>query len=67
MEWVTQNKQWIIKTQQDFDEAMKTLDENDFVAEMSDSYAMTCAEKREIRRQRADVIRQAKEIGLNVR
>ena len=64
MERVTPDKKWVIKTQQDFDDAMDTLEGNAFVAEMSDSYAITCAEKREIGRQLDDVIRQAKEIGL---
>ena len=58
------DRKWVIKTQEDFDKAMDTLERDAFVAEMSDSYAVTCSEKREIRKQLDDVTRQAKEAGL---
>ena len=61
---VVYGRKWVIKTQQDFDEAMDTLEHDAFVAEMSDSYAVTRSEKREIKRQLDDVTRQAKEVGL---
>lgn len=61
---VVYGRKWVIKTQEDFDKAMDTLDYDAFVAEMSDSYARTCSEKQEIRQQMDDVIRQAKEAGL---
>lgn len=57
-------RKWVIKTQEDFDRAMDTLEHDTFVAEMSDSYARTRSEKQEIRKQLDDVTRQAKEAGL---
>ena len=57
-------RKWSIKTQEDFDHAMDTLENDATCAEMSDSYAVTCTERREIRKQLDDVTRQAKEAGL---
>lgn len=64
MNIVTFNRKWEINTQEDLEKAMEELDGNEFVANMSDSYAVTRSEVREVDKQRADVIRQAKEKGL---
>lgn len=58
------DRKWIIKTQEDFDQAMDTLESDLFIANMSDSYARTRSEKHEIQKQLDDVTRQAKEAGL---
>lgn len=58
------DRKWVIKTQQDFDQAMDTLESDLFIANMSDSYARTRSEKIEIQKQLDDVTRQAKEAGL---
>lgn len=58
------DRKWEINTKEDLEKALETLDGNEFIANMSDSYAVTCSEVREVDRQRADVIRQAKEKGL---
>lgn len=58
------NKTWVIRTKEDFDLARERLDQDYFVAEMSDSYAVTRNEQLEIARQLEDVWRQAREIGL---
>lgn len=64
MESVKFGKKWQINCYKDLDRAMRTLKENHFVAEMSDSYAVTLNEQAEINRQRADVMRQAREKGI---
>lgn len=64
MSGVVFDRKWVIKTQEDFDKAMDTLEHDVFIANMSDSYARTRSEKREIQKQLDDVTRQAKEAGL---
>ena len=64
MSGVVYDRKWVIKTQEDFDKAMDTLESDLFIAEMSDSYARTRSEKHEIQKQLDDVTRQAKEAGL---
>lgn len=64
MAGVVFNRKWVIKTQKDFDNAMDTLENDVFIAEMSDSYAVTRSEKAEIQKQLDDVIKQAKKVGL---
>lgn len=64
MSGVVFGRKWVIKTQEDFDKAMDTLEHDTFIANMSDSYARTCSEKQEIQKQLDDVTRQAKEAGL---
>ena len=56
--WVVPGRKFVIKTAQDYERAMAILDGNDFVADMSDSYSATYAEKDEVALQRADVERQ---------
>ena len=63
-QFVKFNRQWNIQTKADYDEAIKTLAENDFCAEMSDDFSVWQREKEEVRRQRAIVTHQAKEKGI---
>ena len=58
------DRKWEINTQEDLEQALETLDGNEFIANMSDDYFRTRSEIAEVDRQRADVIRQAKEKGL---
>ena len=53
-----------INTKEDYDNAMKTLDENDFIAEMSDDFMYWKREKEEVRCQRFMVRKQAIEKGI---
>lgn len=64
MSGVVFDRAWVIRTQEDLDKAFDTLEHDVFIAEMSDSYARTRSEKREIERQLDDVVRQAKEVEL---
>ena len=64
MSGVVFDRKWVIKTQEDFDKAMDTLEHDVFIANMSDSYVQACNEKLEILKQLDDVTRQAKEAGL---
>lgn len=64
MDVVKFDRKWEINTQEDLEKALETLDGNEFIANMSDSYAVTCSEIREVDKQRTEVIRQAKEKGL---
>lgn len=59
MQSVRFNREWNINNREDYDAAMETLNGNWFVAEMSDSYALTLSEQREITRQKKAVIAQA--------
>ena len=58
------NRKWEINSRQDYDEAMRILDGNDYIAEMSDCFHYWQSEKAEVASQRADVIRQAKVKGF---
>jgi hypothetical protein len=64
MDVVKFDRKWEINTQEDLKKALETLDGNEFIAEMSDDFRCWSSEKAEVKRQRADVIRQAKEKGL---
>jgi hypothetical protein len=64
MDVVKFDRKWEINTQEDLEKALETLDGNEFIANMSDDYSRTRSEVAEVDRQRADVIRQAKEKGL---
>ena len=57
-------KAWEINTREDYENALKTLDGNEFCAEMSDDYSCTKRELAEIAKQRAEVIAQAKAKGI---
>lgn len=58
---ITGHEVWNIENRADFETAMAKLSEAEFCAEMSDSYAVTCAEKAEIARQRFEIFKQSKE------
>ena len=64
MQSVRFGKIWDINSREDYDKAMSSLDDSEFIAEMSDSYSVTCNEKQEIEKQRIEVIRQAKEKNI---
>lgn len=51
-------------TREEYKMEMDKLDEAEFIAEMSDSYAVTVAEKKTIAKKRAALIRRAKEEGI---
>jgi len=61
---VKMGRQWIIKTAEDYEEALKILDGNEFCAMMSDDYSREKCEMAEIAIQRADVKKQALALGL---
>lgn len=56
-------KQWNINTLEDFNNAMKTINNWLFYASMSDDYQRELEEKAEANRQMRDVVRQAREKG----
>lgn len=57
-------REWIIKTIEDYENAINTLDDNDFIADMGEGLEQWRREKAEIARQRADVKRQAVAVGI---
>lgn len=61
---VTFGRQWDIQTKDDYDHAMRILDENEFRAEMCDDFSVWRKEKDEVARQRAAVKAQAREKGI---
>lgn len=58
MKSVQFGKQWEIKSYDDYIKAMDILEENLFVARMSDCFAVEMEETAEISRQRRDVMKQ---------
>ena len=64
MSIVTMGKTWEINSREDYDKAMKTLEENDFIAEMSDDFSCWKREKAEVARQMAEVTAQARMKGI---
>lgn len=64
MNRVVNDRKWVINTREDYENAMKELDGNDFIAEMSDDFSYWRSEKAEVAKQRAQVIAQAKEKGI---
>lgn len=65
MRMVEFGKRWEINTHEDYVKAMEILDENDFVAQMSDDFMREMEECEEIARQRKAVITTAKEKGID--
>lgn len=51
-------------TREEYKMEMEKLDRAEFIAEMSDSYAVTVAEKKAIAKKRAALIQKAKEKGI---
>jgi hypothetical protein len=64
MELVKFGRVWEINSRADYDKAMKVLDENEFCANMSDDFSCYRSEMAEIAKQRAQVMRLAKEKGI---
>lgn len=64
MDIVKFNRVWEINTKEDYDAAMKSLDGSDFIARMTDEWAKEQEERAEVRRQRAQVMEQAKAKGI---
>mgnify|MGYP006936017195 CR=1 FL=1 len=58
-EFVKFGKVWEIKTREDYDRAMESLDSAEMCAEMSDDFSCWQKEKAEVERQRRDVRKQA--------
>ena len=61
MDIVKKGRKWEINSKEDYDNAIKTLEGNEFCANMSDDFYYWKTELTEIARQRADVTAQAKE------
>lgn len=61
---VKKGREWVIKTHEDYENAMKVLDGNRFCAAMSDDYRREQEEEREIRKQENEVRKQALALGL---
>ena len=64
MQGVAFGREWVITTYAEYRAAMNALADAEFIAEMSDSYAVTRSEKREIDRQREQVMEQARIAGV---
>lgn len=61
---VRKGREWVIKTREDYENAMKVLEGNRFCAMMSDDYRREQEEEREIRKQENEVRKQALALGL---
>ena len=64
MNGVVFERKWNINTADDFINAISILDDNEFVAKMSESNSRKSAELTEVRRQRKQVIIQAMKNGV---
>ena len=64
MEMVKMGRTWEINSREDYDNAMKVLDGNEFIAMMSDDYYYYRREMDEVARQRRVVNAQAQEKGI---
>lgn len=64
MDIVKFNKVWDVNTEEEVEQALQELEDSEFVANMSDDYSRTRQEIAEIERQRAQILRQAKEKGI---
>lgn len=58
------NRKWEINTKEDYDKVMSVLDDNEFMAEMSDDFSVWQREKAEIANQRFAVRKQAIDKGI---
>lgn len=61
---VRRGKVWEITCEEDFQKAWKALDESEFIANMSDDYQKTREELHEIAKQRYQVAKAARELGI---
>lgn len=64
MKGVQFNRVWEINSKADYDEAMRNLNEAEYIAEMSDDFRYWRSEKDEVARQRCQVRKQAIEKGI---
>lgn len=64
MKRVEMGKKWKINSVEDYADAMETLEENKFVARMSDDWWCEIEELEEIDKQKKDVARQLLEKGI---
>jgi len=64
MERVRFGRKWEIHTGDDLARALEILKDNEFMANMSDSYAVTRSELAEIAKQRLECFRLAREAGI---
>lgn len=64
MDIVKFGRAWDVNNTEEVEQALKELGESEFVANMSDDYSRTRQEIAEIERQRAQILRQAKEKGI---
>lgn len=64
MDIVKFGRAWDVNNTEEVEQALKELYESEFVANMSDDYSRTQQEISEIERQRAQILRQAKEKGI---
>lgn len=64
MDRVKNGRAWEINSEEDYINAMRTLDENQFIAEMSDDHYYWQSETAEVERQRCSVRKQAIEKGI---
>ena len=56
--------QWEINTKEDYENAMKNLNDRQFIADMSDDFRCWRSEIEQVELERADVKRQAREKGI---
>jgi hypothetical protein len=56
--------QWEINTKEDYENAMKNLNDRQFIADMSDDFRCWRSETAQVELERADVKRQAREKGI---
>lgn len=61
---VVWDRKWEINTKEDYDKAMAILDDNEFMAEMTDDFSVWQREKAEVANQRFAVRKQAIEKGI---
>ena len=64
MDIVKFNRVWDVNTEEGVEQALQELEDSEFCANMSDDYRQTQNEIYEIKRQRRQIIRQAKEKGI---
>lgn len=64
MRRVEYGKTWTVSTVDELNHVLDVLEENEFVAEMSDDFMRCEDEKNEIARQRKNVLRQAVEKNI---
>lgn len=64
MDLVRFGKRWEINSREDYDNAMKALEDADFCAQMCDDYGREQRERAEVSRQRIEIAHMAKEKGI---